>query len=82
MANKKFGLILAIALANSAVALGDPFILAFGSWLHNHFSIIFPDGYINTLHTQTYALVNILTAHYKSGDDTPTTLSLSELPRA
>lgn len=50
MKNKKFGLILALFLVNSAIALGDPFILALGNYLHNHFALVFPDGYMNTLH--------------------------------
>lgn len=78
MKNKKFGLILALFLANSAVALGDPFLLALGGWLHNHWAIIFPEGYINTIHVQATMLANMLTAHYKMVDDSPTQLNLTE----
>lgn len=78
MKNKKFGLILALFLVNSAIALGDPFILALGNYLHNHFALVFPDGYMNTLHTQVTMLGNMLTAFYQSRDSELTSLNLTK----
>jgi len=77
MKNKKFGLILALFLVNSAIALGDPFILALGNYLHNHFTLVFPDGYMNTLHNQVTMLGNLLTAYYQSRDTELTSLNLN-----